>query len=50
MVLVLEAGLNPNDFKLISATMLAIFLALPKIKEKYYIWQYSKKNARKGGK
>lgn len=46
MVLVLEAGLNPNDFKLISATMLAIFLALPKIKEKYYLWNYSKKNGR----
>ena len=43
MVFVLEAGLNPNDFKLISAIFLALFLALPKIKEIYYVRQYRKK-------
>ncbi len=45
MVFVLEAGLNPNDFKLISAIFLALFLALPKIKELYYVSQYRKKIA-----
>lgn len=40
MVLVLEAGLNPNDFKLISAILLALFLALPKIKELYFGRKY----------
>lgn len=43
MVLVLEAGLDPNDFKLISAILLAIFLALPKIKDLFYVRQYRKK-------
>ncbi|MDE1548795.1 ABC transporter permease [Jeotgalibaca caeni] len=43
MALVLEGRLNPNDFKLISAIMLAIFLAMPKIKETYYTSKYRKK-------
>lgn len=47
MVLVLEAKLNPNDFKLISAFLLAFFLALPKLKEKYYIRQYRNKLMKK---
>lgn len=46
MVLVLEANLNPNDFKLISAVMLALFLALPKIKDMYYVNKYRKKMAK----
>lgn len=40
MVLVLEAGLNPNDFKLISAVLLATFLAMPKLKELYFGRKY----------
>ena len=48
MVLVLEAGLNPNDFKLISAILLAVFLALPKIKETLYVRQYRKKLIKQG--
>ena len=43
MVMVLEAGMNPNDFKLISAVLLTFFLALPKIKETYYIYSLRKK-------
>lgn len=46
MVLVLEANLNPNDFKLISAIMLALFLALPKMKDMYYVSKYRKKMAK----
>lgn len=45
MVLVLEANMNPNDFKLISAIMLALFLALPKLKDMYYVSKYRKKMA-----
>lgn len=48
MVLVLEAGLNPNDFKLISAILLASFLAMPKLKEMYFGRKYrSQKRAQK---
>ena len=43
MVMVLEAGMNPNDFKLISAVLLTFFLALPKIKETYYMYSLRKK-------
>ncbi|EFR31052.1 ABC transporter permease [Eremococcus coleocola] len=32
LVFVLQLGLNPNDFKLISALVLAVFLALPKFR------------------
>lgn len=46
MVLVLEANLNPNDFKLISAIMLAGFLALPKIKAVYDVKVYRRKIAK----
>lgn len=46
MVLVLEANLNPNDFKLISAIMLAGFLALPKIKAVYDVKIYRRKIAK----
>lgn len=48
MVMVLEAGMNPNDFKLISAILLTFFLALPKIKETYYMYQLRKKVRRNG--
>lgn len=44
MALVLELRLNPNDFRLISAILLAFFLALPKLKEMYYVHQYRKKS------
>ena len=46
MVMVLEANMNPNDFKLISAIMLALFLALPKMKDMYYVNKYRKKMAK----
>ncbi|MDT2767528.1 ABC transporter substrate binding protein [Globicatella sulfidifaciens] len=42
LVYVLQLGFNANDFKLISATVLAIFLALPSISKRF-------KNLKKGG-
>lgn len=34
LTFVLQLGFQPNDFKLISASVLALFLALPKLKQK----------------
>ena len=41
---VLWLGLNTNDLKLLSALVVAVFLALPHLKKQYF-----QKNATKGG-
>ncbi len=45
----LELNLNPQDLKLISAILLAIALALPKIQERWNYRQMKRQNKRSGG-